>query len=190
MGGTPSGKSMGIKNRHPRKDGIMESEKNTCCYTAQELAAYAKDRRFDQVIVVTSDVREKVKNITEIYELKKWMAQPDYASAYHGICASAWMEDVELKLIQPDDTANIWNTFLKKYGDGICCIREGIRPEDWEDEKNAWKGWACLSALNLQTRQGRPLFMTYWINLGGTWPFTWTGQTGSSPGKNSATAEN
>ena len=113
----------------------MANRKYPCPYTAAQLEEFSKGRLFDQIVVVVGDLKEKKDNLTRIYDLTRWTEDGTVSKTYHGICASAWMNEVELKLIQPDGSPSSWQTYADKYSEGICCVREVLSQERWESEQ-------------------------------------------------------
>lgn len=123
----------------------MEKKTYPCRYTAAQLEQLSKGRLFDQIVVVVKDLAEKKKNLTEIYGLARWAEEGAFSEAYHGLCASAWMNEVELKLIQPDGSHSPWQTYAARYGEGICCVREVLDEDRWHSEQ------ARFAALGVQS---------------------------------------
>lgn len=113
----------------------MANSSYSCPYTAAQLEELSKKRLFDQIIVVVKDLKEKKDNLTNIYDLARWTEDGVTSEVYQAICASAWMNEVELKLIQPDGTASPWQTYADKYGEGICCVREVLEQKRWISEQ-------------------------------------------------------
>ena len=116
----------------------MANDKYPCPYTAAQLEEFSKDRLFDQIVVVVKDLKAKKDDLTKIYDLTRWTEDGVVSKTYRGTCASAWMNEIELKLIQPDGTPSPWQTYTDKYGEGICCVREVLDQARWQSEQERY----------------------------------------------------
>lgn len=111
----------------------------SCSYTAAELEELAKDKHFDQILVVVKDLDEKIGNLETIYHLDKWTQKNVWSDVYQGKCASAWMKEIELKLVEPGEADTPWKAFADKYAENICCVREVVKEDRWEPDKERIK---------------------------------------------------
>lgn len=145
----------------------MADKNYPCKYTAAQLEEYSRDRLFDQIIVVVGDLKEKKENLTNIYGLTRWTEEWAVSGTYRGICASAWMNEVELKLIQPDGTASPWQTFADRYGEGICCVREVLDRARWESEQARYASLGVKALDRFADETGETIVYDMMDRLGG-----------------------
>ena len=130
------------------------NEKYPCKYTAEEIAERSKNRLFDQIIVVVRDLDKKIERLTSIFDLTKWTEKGEWSDVYQGRCASAWMREIELKLIEPGDDPTPWKVFADRYTEGICCVREVISEDKWEEEKKRISDLKALPVSILEDETG------------------------------------
>ena len=135
-----------------------------CRFTRAELEKRCAGRFFDQIAVVVDSLAEKKKNLTEIYGLTQWYG-PEYEASWHGTCASAWMDQVELKLIEPRD--GIWLEFLRKYDSGIACVREVLDAEGFAAEQRRYASLGIAEADRFCDGDGETVVYDMTDRLGG-----------------------
>ena len=138
-----------------------------CKYTAEELTALAQNKHFDQILVVVKDLDAKIKSLETIYHLDKWTQKGVWSEAYQGRCASAWMREIELKLVEPGDADTPWKAFADKYTENICCVREVVAAEKWEENIERITGIAGGEPLIFEDETGTTAVFDFIGKFGG-----------------------
>lgn len=111
--------------------------------TVQELCEFNKERRIFQIGLVVADIDKAIEQWENVYHVGPWnrmyftqecvsnlIADPKAVKegfAYHA--ASTMVGDVQVELIEANETVPIFNDFLKKTGGGLHHIKEQIPDE-------------------------------------------------------------
>ncbi|MCC8164100.1 MAG: VOC family protein [Lachnospiraceae bacterium] len=103
-----------------------------CAYSAQELQISSEGRWFDQITVVTEELKRVTDNLSRLYGLTDW-SRGTRSVGYEEQYAKTVMGDVELQIVQPLSGISPNSLYLEKYGPGICCVRENVPQEAWEE---------------------------------------------------------
>lgn len=142
-------------------------------FSSQELIQRNTGRVFDQITEVTDRLDEVVKNLTEIYGLKNWhftsrVSEGNYLlkngkmeeTYFEECCASAWMGGIEFRVVQVVTGDNAYSEFFRRYGEGLCCVRENIPGDKWKAEIDRYRK---QGAVFLQTEKNS-FGETIWID--------------------------
>lgn len=148
--------------------------KQECEYTAKDLQRLSEKKFFDRITVVTSKLDSVVKNLSDIYGLSDWRdvsrtnkSLPEMLSIQNGKLSPiefseksliAMMGDVELCLVQPGYGDTACMNYLRRYYDGICCVRENIPTDRWEKELSRYEALGVKILQKEQDETGRTVW--------------------------------
>ena len=135
--------------------------------TDQELYEYNKDRKIFQIGLVVEDIEKAIQQWETVYHVGPWNRMHftqdsvsrvvrDESAAKEGFAynaASTMLGDIQIELIEANESVPIFNDFLKKTGGGLHHIKEKI-----DDEK-------LPGVLEEYAQQGMPaLFGGHYYN--------------------------
>lgn len=134
-------------------------------FTAEELQERATGRFFDRITVVTERPDEIVKNLTDTYELGGWQTGERVDGADRESYARCYLENVELRVVKPLQGDTPWADFLRRSGEGICCVRENVPAEKLQSEIERYESLG----LQIVYREREDADETIWIDTFDLW---------------------
>ncbi len=154
-----------------------------CQYTPKELRSLSEKKFFDRITVVTSRIETVIRNLSEIYGLTNWKNASrthesllEMQTVRNGKLSPldfseksfvATIGDVELCLVQPEFGNTACMNYLQKYFEGICCVRENIPADRWEDELSRYETFGIRTIQKEQDETGRTAWLDTLDTLGG-----------------------
>lgn len=109
--------------------------------TFQELQERGKGRNFDRIVVVVKDIFDEISELQRVTDvtphdvricdqnnapgLKNDQGELNYTQRQ----ASYFYENTELCVVQPVKGDTIYQRFLDRFGEGLCCVRERVSEE-------------------------------------------------------------
>ena len=105
--------------------------------TFEELQVRNQNRNFDQIVVVVKDIFDEIaelSRVTEVVPQVVRVVRGDDSSlgAYTQREASYFYENTELCVIQPVEGDTIYQRFLDRFGEGLCCVRERVSQAEFD----------------------------------------------------------
>ena len=123
--------------------------------TFQDLKKRCENRNFDQIVIVVKDIFDELAQMQRIYGAKPGdvrivneKSNPILAGglsvSYTERRATLFYENTSLCVVQPVEGNTLYQQYLDKYGEGICCVRERIPADNYEAELARYtsKGYA------------------------------------------------
>ena len=110
-----------------------------------ELQKRCKNRNFDQITVVTRDIFQELVNLNLVLHVLpgqiRTESQLDHPGltmegkkvAYTQRCATVFYQNTSLQVVQPVEGDTLYQRYLDRFGEGICCVRERIPEGNWEE---------------------------------------------------------
>ena len=132
--------------------------------SAKELAANTNPGRvFDQVTVVVKDLETVKGKIVKYYKLDKWID----GCLYGRKTSSAWMQDVEIVLLEVGSENDAWKMFSDRYSEGIACTRENVSAEKYASELERYKALGVEVAGEYEDSTGKTAILNTLDRIGG-----------------------
>lgn len=131
--------------------------------TFQELKKRCENRNFDQIVVVVKDIFDELSEMQRLYgakpgDLRICSEQTDPICdgsapiSYTERRATLFYENTSICIVQPVEGNTLYQKYLDKYGEGICCVRERIPAASYEAELTRYKakGYAPAQVQNTE----------------------------------------
>lgn len=111
----------------------------------RELQERCKNRNFDEIVVVTKDIFQEMANLQRIEHVTPGEMEIRTPKTHPGLrvsgveigymerSATVFYENTSLRLVEPVEGDTVYRQYLERFGEGICCIRERIPVEQWQD---------------------------------------------------------
>lgn len=139
----------------------------------KELQERCKDRNFDQITVVTKDIFKELTNLNRILHAVpgdiRTQTEKDCPGlkvggeeiAYTQHCATVFYQNTSLCIVQPVAGDTVYQQYLSRFGEGICCVRERIPSAAWKDTLAGFeaKGLRIVQAVDRRDCQAA------WVDL-------------------------
>ena len=140
----------------------------------KELQARCKERNFDQITVVTGDVFRELANLkrilhvipgdicTQTHNDHPGLKVQGKEIAYTQRCATVFYENTSLCVMQPVEGDTVYQRYLDRFGEGICCVRERIPRKSWDTvlARLAEKGFKPVQTMTSDTCEAAWIDMT------------------------------
>lgn len=146
--------------------------------TFKELQEHGKSRNFDQIIVVVKDIFQEIselKRIMDILPVDVRVCSQDNSLkisgengeiSYTQRQASYYYENTELCIIQPVEGDTIYQRFLDRFGEGLCCVREHVSQDMFERMEKHFKKKNLKIAQHCDRVDSRTLWLDMFDELG------------------------
>ena len=139
----------------------------------QELQERCKERNFDQITVVTRDIFQELANLNLVLHVLPGQIRTETQADHPGLavdgreipysqrCATVFYQNTSLQVVQPVEGDTLYQRYLDRFGEGICCVRERIPAAQWEDTlaRFASKG------LSIPQTISSPTCRAAWLDL-------------------------
>lgn len=133
--------------------------------TREELQARSTGRFFDRITMVTDRPEEVVENLTRIYDLHGWEKGVRADGGDRESYARCWFENVEFRVVKPEQGDTPWAKHLRFSGEGLCCVRENVPADKLESELKRYESLGLKVAY--REREGED--ETVWIDTFELW---------------------
>ena len=104
--------------------------------TKENLVKYCENREFDRITVVVRDIFREIANLQTVFEIlpddvriRTEKTDPGLRLPYGGTeytekSVSYYFANTELHIVQPVKGVTLYQKYLDRFGEGICCVRE------------------------------------------------------------------
>lgn len=111
----------------------------------RELQERCKNRNFDQIVVVTKDIFQVLEHLNQILHVVpgdiRTQTEKDCPGlkvqgkeiAFSQRCATVFYQNTTLCIVQPVAGSTVYQQYLDRFGEGICCVRERIPANAWTE---------------------------------------------------------
>lgn len=141
--------------------------------TGAELTERCKNRNFDRIIVVTRDIFTKMANMQKIQkdipgnicvstnDIAPLTDANGQTFGYSQKQAVFYYANTSMCFVEPLEGDTVYKQFLDRYGEGLCCIRERVLPDEMErlEQHFADKGYKPVQ------RMEKSGVKAFWIDL-------------------------
>lgn len=111
-----------------------------------ELTTYKKARHLHQIGIVVEDLDSSVKNWREIYGVESWTFMEfnhenlkdirgdgqSYQEEFHFRIAAAYVGEMQIELVEANETMPMYAEFLKQTGGGLHHFKERVSDDEME----------------------------------------------------------
>lgn len=139
----------------------------------KELQERAKGRNFDQITVVSRDIFQELANLSLVFPVAPGKVRTETEQNHPGLtvgkqeitytqmCTTIYYQNTSLQVVQPVEGDTIYQRYLDRFGEGICCVRERIPGQMWDTTlaKLESKG------INIAQRMESPVCKAAWVDL-------------------------
>lgn len=139
----------------------------------KELQARCKDRNFDQIVVVTRDIFRELEQLNRIIHAVPGDIRTQTNESCPGLkaggkeiaftqrCATVFYRNTSLCIVQPVAGNTVYQQYLDRFGEGICCVRERIPAGSWADTLSRLQG----KGLQIVQTVSSPACEAAWFDL-------------------------
>lgn len=142
--------------------------------TFQELQEFQKGRTFDRIVVVVRDIFAEMEAMARFYDAVPSAVTINSASdrapelcrggeriSYSDRRAVYLFENTEICIVQPVSGDTVYELFLERFGEGICCVRERIAADTFDKAVAAFREKGLTITQTAEYETGRAA----WVDL-------------------------
>ncbi len=139
----------------------------------QQLVERCKDRYFDQIVVVVNDLSKQMASMQRIKKVipgdirvcsettDPGLKTKDGEIAYTEKRATYFYKNIQVCMVQPVDGDTLYQKFLDRFGEGICCVRERVSKEKFD----YMMGTFVANGLNVAQTMDSETCQAAWVDL-------------------------
>lgn len=139
----------------------------------KELQERAKGRNFDQITVVSRDIFQELANLSLVFPVAPGKVRTETEQNHPGLtvgkqeitytqmCTTIYYQNTSLQVVQPVEGDTIYQRYLDRFGEGICCVRERIPGQMWDTTLAKLES----KEINIAQRMESPVCKAAWVDL-------------------------
>lgn len=144
----------------------------------KELQERCKSRNFDQITVVTRDIFRELEQLNRIIRAVPGDIQTQTQQncpglkaggreiAYVQRCATVYYKNTSLCIVQPVEGDTLYQRYLDRFGEGICCVRERVPVGEWDGMLAGLKGKGLSIPQTMEAEDGQAAWVDLMDTLG------------------------